>query len=138
MDTLTLDAFETLPIKIDYVAETERDGWKCDQWRVTLSSKAGAHSFDYFTGLGLRSKPRASWGTPKPKKPKVADVLHSLILDASAVDENFDDWCDTFGYSSDSIKALNIYKACLDNARALRKHLPPDVLRQARELLQDY
>lgn len=134
----TIDALEDLPVKIQYMGETARDKWECDQWRVTLSSKAGFHSFDYFTGLGLRHKPRTSWGTPKPKKPKVADVLHSLILDASAADENFHDWCSNYGYSDDSIKAMNIYKACLETSQALRKHFSPDTLRQVRELLQDY
>jgi len=137
MQTLdTIDALEALPVAIKYVAEVpskwdEKTPRTVDQWRVTISSKAGFHSFDYFTGLGLRAKGR-------PKAPKVADVLNSLILDASAADENFDDWCDNFGYSSDSIKALNTYKACLDTARALRKHFSPDTLRQIRDLLADY
>jgi hypothetical protein len=135
----TIDTLESLPVKIDYVGQTKRDhNWDCDQWRVTLSSKAGFHSFDYFTGLGLRHKPRTSWATPTPKKPKVADVLHSLIMDASAADENFHDWCANYGYSDDSIKAMNTYKACLEIAVALRKHFSPDTLRQVRELLQDY
>ena len=135
----TLDTIESLPVKIDYVGQTKRDhNWDCDQWRVTLSSKAGFHSFDYFTGLGLRHKPKPSWVTPTPKKPKVADVLHSLIMDASAADENFHDWCANYGYSDDSIKAMNPYKACLQIAVALRKHFSPDTLRQVRELLQDY
>lgn len=135
----TIDTLETLPVKIDYVGQTKRDqNWDCDQWRVTLSSKAGFHSFDYFTGLGLRHKPKTSWATPTPKKPKVADVLHSLIMDASAADENFHDWCANYGYSDDSIKAMNTYKACLEIAVALRKHFSPDTLRQVRELLQDY
>jgi hypothetical protein len=135
----TIESLETLPIKIEYVGATVRDNdWKCDQWRVTISSGAGMHSFDYYTGLGLRTKPRASWGTSKPKAPNIADVLHSLIIDASAADENFNDWCDSCGYLSDSIKALNIYKACLDTARALRKHFSPTVMANIRELLQDY
>ena len=135
----TIDTLETLPVKIDYVGQTKQDqNWDCDQWRVTLSSKAGFHSFDYFTGLGLRHKPKTSWATPTPKKPKVADVLHSLIMDASAADENFHDWCANYGYSDDSIKAMNTYKACLEIAVALRKHFSPDTLRQVRELLQDY
>ena len=93
----TIEALEALPVKIDYVGETKRDNnWDCDQWRVIISSKAGDHSFDYFTGLGLRTKPN-SWGQRKPKKPKVADVLHSLIMDASASDENFHDWCAKIG-----------------------------------------
>lgn len=135
----TIDTLETLPVKIDYVGQTKQDqNWDCDQWRVTLSSKAGFHSFDYFTGLGLRHKPKTSWATPTPKKPKVADVLHSLIMDASAADENFHDWCANYGYSDDSIKAMNTYKACLEIAVALRKHFSPDTLRQVRQLLQDY
>lgn len=140
MQTLdTIETLETLPVKIDYVGQTKRDqSWDCDQWRVTISSKAGFHSFDYFTGLGLRHKPRASWATPTPKKPKIADVLHSLILDASAADENFNDWCSNYGYSDDSIKSLNMYKTCLETATALRKHFSPDTMRQVRELLQDY
>ena len=135
----TIDTLETLPIKIDYVGQTKQDQhWDCDQWRVTLSSKAGFHSFDYFTGLGLRYKPKTSWAKPTPKKPKVADVLYSLIMDASAADENFHDWCTNYGYSDDSIKAMNTYKACLEIAVALRKHFSPDTLRQVRDLLQDY
>lgn len=135
----TIDTLEILPVKIDYVGQTKRDqNWDCDQWRVTLSSNAGFHSFDYFTGLGLRHKPKTSWATPTPKKPKVADVMHSLIMDASAADENFHDWCANYGYSDDSIKAMNTYKACLESAVALRKHFSPDTLRQVRELLQDY
>lgn len=135
----TIDTLETLPVKIDYVGQTKlNQNWDCDQWRVTLSSNAGFHSFDYFTGLGLRHKPKTSWATPTPKKPKVADVMHSLIMDASAADENFHDWCANYGYSDDSIKAMNTYKACLEVAVALRKHFSPDTLRQVRELLQDY
>lgn len=134
----TIEALESLPVKIDYVGETTRDNkWQCDQWCVTISSRAGFHSFDYFTGLGLRHKPNA-WGQRKPRKPKVADVLHSLIFDASAAEENFHDWCANYGYSDDSIKALNMYKACLETAQALRKHFSPDTLRQVRELLREY
>ena len=151
MQTLdTIEALEALPVKIDYVGETDRDNdWQCDQWRVTISSKAGFHSFDYFTGLGLRTRTYSGYGRKwdamrkkhyddKPNKPKVADVLHSLTLDASAADENFHDWCANYGYSDDSIKAMNTYKACLETAQALRKHFSPDTLHAVRELLQDY
>lgn len=150
----TIEALETLPVKIDYVGEVpskwdESTPRTVDQWRVTLSSKAGFHSFDYFTGLGFRTRTYSDFGRnwdamkkkrydDKPKKPKVADVLHSLIMDASAADENFHDWCANYGYSDDSIKAMNTYKSCLEVAQALRKHFSPDTLRQVRELLQDY
>lgn len=113
---------ETLPVAITYVGETVRDNdWKCDQWRVALTSKAGYWSTDYFTGLGLRGRRHAF-----VKRPSVADVMHSLFMDASAADQNFSDWCADYGYSDDSIKALNIYKQCLETATALRKHLSPE------------
>jgi hypothetical protein len=148
----TIDALEALPVKIQYVAEVpskwdESTPRTVDQWRVTISSKAGFHSFDYFTGLGLRTPAvmrrtidgRLYEKAPaRVKNPKVADVLHSLIMDSSAADENFHDWCANYGYSDDSIKAMNTYKACLEIAVALRKHFSPDTLRQVRELLQDY
>lgn len=150
----TIEALEALPVKIDYVAEV-LSKWDSDtprtvdQWRVTISSRAGSHSFDYFTGLGLRTRTYSGSGrkwdatrkkhyNDRPNAPKVADVLHSLIMDASAADCNFDDWCSDYGYSSDSIKALNVYKSCLETAHALRKHFSPDTLRKVRELLQDY
>jgi hypothetical protein len=116
---------ETLPVKIDYVGETTRGDWKCDQWRVQISSKAGFWSTDYFTGLGFRTKPD-SWGQTKPKKPAVANVLYSLTMDARAADLNFHDWCDEYGCSDDSIKALNTYKQCLEIGTMLRKHFSPD------------
>ena len=134
----TIESLETLPVKIDYVGETMRGDWPCDQWRVSLSSKAGHWSTDYFTGLGHRAKARQSWAKPTPRKPKVADVLHSLTMDASAADQNFHDWCAEYGYSDDSIKALNTYKACLEIGVAMRKHFSPETVRQIRELLQDY
>lgn len=157
MTTATLDtieALEALPVKIQYVAEVpskwdDPQKTTVDQWRVTISSKAGIHSFDYFTGLGLRTRKYFGYGRKwdamtrrhyddKPKAPKVADVLYSLIMDSSAADENFHDWCANYGYSDDSIKAMNTYKECLEIAVALRKHFSPDTLRQVRELLQDY
>lgn len=126
MNAIEFD-IEALPVKITYVGETTRDNnWKCDQWRVELSNKLGMWSTDYFTGLGLRTQPRAPWDSRKPKKPTVAEVLNGLFLDASAADYNFQDWCEEFGYSDDSIKALNMYKACLDIATALRKYFSPE------------
>ena len=45
------------------------------------------------------------------------DVLACILsLDYNAVDGvNFDDFCWCFGYDNDSIKALDIYRQCLEN-----------------------
>lgn len=125
MNTETNFDIEALPVKITYIGATQRNDWKCDQWRVELSNKLGMWSTDYFTGMGLRGKPNA-WGETKPKKPTIADVLYSLFSDARAADFNFADWCDEYGYSDDSLKALNMYKACLETGTALRKYFSPD------------
>lgn len=132
---------EALPVKITYVGETVRDNdWKCDQWRVELTNKYGIWSTDYFTGSGLRQEVKGAraglikthkiignkWVPAKPVQPKVADVLYSLFMDANAADSNFHDWCADYGFSDDSIKALNTYKQCLDTATALRKHFSPE------------
>ena len=154
---LTLESLELLPVKIDYVG-VSMGHWddlqtsKSDQWRVTISGASGFHCFDYFTGMGLRETVKGVRAmrmpgnhfvkgelvATKPTPPKVADVLNCLLMDASAADDNFDDWCDNLGLSSDSIKALNLYKECLDTARALRKFFTPSQLSEIRELLQDY
>ena len=130
------DIEQHAPLTVAYVGVT---AWEeghgkpieCDLWRVTLTGNGGFWSTDYRTGLGLRKAGR-------PCKPRKADIMHCLISDASAADENFTDWCETFGYSDDSIKALNTYKACIETARALRKYIGREDLAAIAELLKDY
>lgn len=46
--------------------------------------------------------------------PDMEDVLHSLVLDASACRMTFDEWCDEYGYDTDSRKAHAAYTQCAD------------------------
>ena len=151
--TTTEFNIEALPVKITYVAEVpskwdETKKATVDQWRVTITSPAGFHAFDYFTGLGLRTRTYSGYGRKwdamrkrhfddKPKAPTVADVLYSLFSDARAADENFHDWCDNYGYSTDSIKAMNTYTECLETARALRKHFDPTTRANIETIIQE-
>ena len=112
--------------------------WPCYAWRVSFSKSTTWQTFDYYCGLSHATKPKHSYQTPKPIPPTAADVLHSLVLDATAVNENFSDWCANYGYSDDSIKALRIYQECIETARRLRTIFAPDTLKQIEELLQDY
>lgn len=53
-------------------------------------------------------------GSAHTKTPAAEDVLVSVLMDIQNIDgQNFSDWASDLGYSDDSIKALNIYKACL-------------------------
>ena len=131
---------ETLPVKIEYTGEIRnkwRDGDTVDSWSVTISNKSGYWSTDYFTGIGLRIKQKQTWAKSAPKKPSVTDVLHCLFLDAEAADYNFSDWCDNFGYSDDSINALNMYRQCLETAANLRKYFTPEQREQIKTIIQD-
>ena len=132
--TMTLEDVEHLPVKIRYVGEVLRT-WASlkgavDQWAVTVDGHP--HVFDYYTGLGCRQ------GLKIPKPPKVTDVLYSLICDAGAEQRNFHEWCSDYGYSTDSISALNAYRACLDTAHALHKCFSPELLAELRDLLAEY
>ena len=139
-DLHTFD-IESLPVKIELIGEmpspwSEDKPRAVDAWRVTIGNqcdnKAGQWVTTYYTGTGLRNKK-----TGRPTRPTVADVLYSLFSDASAADENFSDWCSTYGYSDDSIKALNIYKACTDIAANLRRQFDPATRAQIQSVIQE-
>lgn len=148
---------ESLPIKATLLGQTKRDDWDCFEWRIELSSKAGFWTFPYYCGLAHVEKKPGAWPMPnppyrkgtvayeqwaersqRPKRPSNADILHSLLMDSEAESMNFSEWCENFGMSDDSIKALNMYKQCLETATHLRKHLGRDVVAQLKIQLEDH
>lgn len=94
-------------VDINLVGEVRRGEWKCRQWNININ---GEH-FEYFTGLGIK-------GTPK-----VDELLECLFSDSEAGQESFDNFCDNFGYSADSIKAASTYARCIETKHKLRKAL---------------
>jgi hypothetical protein len=71
--------------------------------------------------------------------PKLADVLHSLASDASAIDyASFEAWANEMGDDPDSRRAEQVYRACLDTALKLRAALGEDGLTRLRDGVQDY
>jgi len=137
--TMTLEDVEHLPVETRYVGEvpsrwtSSPNRTTVDQWAITVFDEDGTpHMFDYYTGLGRRKVRN------KPNPPKVADVLYSLLTDASAEQRNFHEWCSDYGHSLDSISALNTYRACLDTAAALRKCFSYELLAELTTLLAEY
>lgn len=57
------------------------------------------------------------------KAPTENDVYHCLFLDADCGSMSFNDFCSDFGYNNDSLKALDTYRACMENADKLKKAL---------------
>ncbi|MNK14377.1 hypothetical protein D3C87_324950 [compost metagenome] len=133
-----------------------------DEWIVGFSKDNVSEEFDYFTGMGNRSKvtdtalgrmaaaslkgshPNSlAWEAVnkqyrKPVSPSAAGVLYSLIHDSEAGDMTFHNWCDEFGYDDDSISARNTYDACQENADKLMKIFNKQQIEQLQEALQDY
>lgn len=120
----------------------KRNNWDCDQWVVNINGQA----FDYFTGLGHRKKIRTYSNIKHeyiyveggPIAPHIASVIYSLLLDASANNELFNNWCDNFGYSSDSISAFEIYRECCATAKKLNAVIKPSLQAQLSEALTEY
>jgi hypothetical protein len=60
-----------------------------------------------------------SMGSTHKGKPRLEDVLYSLAIDAS--DEDFEEWCHSFGYEPDSISAHKIWEKCRDIVKDFKR-----------------
>jgi hypothetical protein len=75
----------------------------------------------------------------KPIRPDACDVLHSLLMDAEAIDcATFEEWADNFGYDADSRSAEATYRACLEIGLKLRAGLGDAALAELRDAARDY
>lgn len=87
----------------------------------------GCYSVDEYTDLG--------WSVPNI--PEVLDVLNCLILDADSVEYNgFEEWCEEFGFNTDSIKAKKSYDQCCETRAGINRL--GFRLEELQELFQDY
>lgn len=132
------------------IGETKRDNWVCDEWCVTI----GSFETEYLTGTGLRKMKKGAIPTTARKgcvayeewekrnlvavAPCAADVIYSLLSDSEACNMSFSDWCENFGCSNDSIKALNTYLVCEEIGHSLRKVFSSKQVAELREVLTDY
>ena len=148
---------------VRYASNNEHDEeWPCDLWRASFNDK----TFDFKTGLGHRKT--VSVGIKNAYKkyfdliggfsgevfrvisesnptkrlaafaPQAADVLYCLLLDMQAHESSLDDWCNDFGYDSDSIKAKTIYDACNSIYFDMMAIFTNEQIEALNELLQDY
>lgn len=64
-------------------------------------------------------------GSALTREPTAADVLSSLLLDATSVENagSFEEWARDLGYDPDSRKAEKIYRACERTVPKLRRFL---------------
>ena len=73
-----------------------------------------------------------------PIVPELASVVYSLIMDSMALDyPTYEEFAPEFGLDSDSIKGLEIYRACIAIGLKMRR-IPDDVLKKITTILEDY
>lgn len=112
------------------VARTEatREGWDAgaSHWRVTLRRNGASLATNY------------SMGSAYVGEPDLRDVFYSLLLDAEAGAQSFEDFCSDFAYDTDSRKAEKMWRACKATAVRLARLFSPDELSDLRELFEDY
>jgi predicted transcriptional regulator YheO len=77
-----------------------------NNYKVTLKYNGKKATFNYSMGTALKGKPTT------------AEVLDCLALDSS-YGNTFDDFLMDFGYDTDSISALRIFKAVQKNTKKL-------------------
>ena len=123
--------FESL--KAFKTREDMNDEWnkKANKWQVKLVYFDKEYVTDFYMGPGLVDKMN------KPKKPTKEDVLYSMITD-DVNNMTLNDFCNEFGYNEDSIKALEIYKACKRETKAYYDMFDSEEREVLRELLEDY
>lgn len=100
-------------------------------WECVLKYQGREMKQSYKMGCGnVKTRPGKSWEdhtvTVGAYEPSAADVVSSLVLDGSACDETFEDWCSNFGSDTDSRKALETYLACQEGGKKIRRLLGAD------------
>ena len=149
MPRVTLKSATYLGERTDPPVEKGGKPWTHDAFNVVLECGGRTFETPWNSGIGNRvprktfprQEPKSRLGAPgvfysvsggwepgKPIPPKAEDVLSSLLMDASGTDETFDDWASSYGYDTDSRRALALYLTCQETARKLRTFLGRSVL----------
>lgn len=140
-------ACQAKPVKITSVYVGEENYWDDktaqDHFVVTLEYKdRKMEGIDYWMGIGHRVNQKGEtfpikFGRKtlydmeqekqyKPRKPKVEEVLCSLLLDSIALDNTFEEWCSELGYDTDSRKAEKTFNESNSLGKKLKKLLGED------------
>jgi hypothetical protein len=94
--------------------------WQANHYKVLLK-KGNKQLTTYF-----------SMGMAHTQEPTAEDVLDSLAMDASGIENarSFDDWCANYGYDTDSRKAEKTFKACEKQAEKLKVFLGEELYKE--------
>lgn len=104
-----------ITIESEYADENKNaPDWKeANHYKVTLHYGRKQYTLYFSQGYGITHEP------------EIEDVLNSLALDSSGIENarSFEDWCGEYGYDTDSRKAEKIFKVCQRQAKKLQSFL---------------
>ena len=114
----------TLKIKKTYLQKSTMTSGNA--YRITITRNKKRISFIYHDNYLNKSNDK--------------DFLYSLLLDSQAytTSYNFIDFANNYGYDSDSIKTLNIYKACKKQHDRLIKLFNDDEIQKLENYFSEY
>jgi len=69
--------------------------------------------------------------------PHPIDIINFLLMDASATEQTFEEWCSEFGYDTDSRKAEETYRACDEAGKRLYRVLCRDLCDTIRQRIEE-
>jgi hypothetical protein len=117
---------KNIKMELDYLGQTKRDDWDCNEWKATLRYGKKQLTTPFYTGMAI-------------SEPSEDDILSSLLLDKSCYDNarHFEDFANELGYDTDSRKAEKIYNACGKTSKKLKKFLGDD-LPEFKEKYENY
>jgi hypothetical protein len=105
----------------------DESGWEHNAYTVRLKRGTRLLTTPWMQGLGITDPPNA------------ADVLESLMLDASGYDnaQDFAEWASEYGYNEDSRTAERLYRQVGTLTRKLKRFLGDDYDETATEDASD-
>lgn len=154
--TVTFPAYTVMQVMEPQKAKSYDWHETAQKFLFTIKGK----TFEYYTGIGHResaamfSQDREEYNRLKNANlndyglksflklsratlPTIEGLFYSLVMNSSAADQTFSDWCSDFGYETDSRKALQTYEDCQESAVKMRG-LTSATLDQLREYFQNY
>lgn len=66
----------------------------------------------HYRNMYHKSQPTHLIPAMKPTPPTAVDVIACKLADSCGVEDTFENWCDSFGYDTDSRSALSMYLKC--------------------------
>jgi hypothetical protein len=91
------------------------DFHNADHWKCVLGKGRKTMTVYFSKGYGHNGA-----------EPTVKEILECLVVDASYMPCDFDEWCSNLGYDADSRKDKKIYDVCVKQAIKLRAFMGDD------------